>query len=187
MNCRDFRTQYAAYLDLALNAGDMQDMERHAGTCELCGKADLGVRRGLLLARNLREITPSPDFMVRLDARLVAERIAMREAAAERRRPPTLRMMSALAASLMAMGWLAQQRAPTGESWRIAASEIAPVPSLAESVPPIVRIRSAPLRNPAVVTVVNNRAQPDWMASAPVPMSAVSYTPAMNDGVVVAR
>lgn len=187
MNCRDFRSQYAAYLELVLNADDLQAMERHAATCALCGKADLGVRRALLLARNLPEITPSPDFMSRLDARLIVERIAMREAAMARTRPPTLRMMTVLAASLVTMAWLAQQRTPTGASWRIAANEFAAVPPLLVQAPPIMRIRSAPLRNPAVVTVVNSPAQPEWMTTAPVPMSAVSYTPAMNDGAVVAH
>ena len=187
MNCCAFRSQYASYLELALNVGDMQLMERHAAECGPCGRADLAVRRGLLLARNMPEITPSADFMARLDARLVVERIAMREAARDRTRPPTVRMMMVLAVSLVAMGWLAQQRAPTGESWRIAGNEFLPVRPSAGAVPPVMRIRSAPLRNPAVVTVANSSAQPEWMTTAPVAMSAVSYTPALADGARSAR
>lgn len=187
MNCRQFRTQYAAFLDVAVDIETMQAMERHVATCDRCRRMDSEVRRGLLFARNMPEITPSAGFAARLDARLVAERIAAREEALARTRPPTLRAMGVLAASLLAMGWLAQQRSPASESWRIAASEIAPMPMAEWRAVPMPRIRSAPLRNPAVVTVVSSPAQLQWMASAPVPMSAVSYMPAIADGSVVTR
>ncbi|MBI2797540.1 MAG: hypothetical protein HYX65_12640 [Gemmatimonadetes bacterium] len=182
MLCREFRAHYAAYLDVAVDAGTMQAMERHAAMCARCSRMDSAVRRGLMLARNLPEITPSARFAARLDARLVAERIAAREEALARKRPPTLRVMGVLAASLVAMGWLAGQRAPASESWRIATSEIAPIPVAEWRPAPALRIRSAPLRDPAVVTVASTSARPQWMASAPVPMSAVSYTPAIVDG-----
>ena len=47
-------------------------MREHMGVCERCARLDASVRRSLLLARNLSDIQPSPDFMQRLHARLQA-------------------------------------------------------------------------------------------------------------------
>lgn len=187
MNCRQFHARYAAYLDLAVNAEAMQAMERHAATCPRCHRLDGEVRRGLLHARNLPEITPSATFAARLDARLVAERIAAREEAVAHNRPPTLRTLGVLAASLVAMAWLAQQRPMVPEPWGITAADIAPIPSGDWRPAPMLRIRSAPLRDPAVVTLSNTPTQPGWMAGTPVPMSTVSYAPAIADGLSVTR
>ena len=47
-------------------------MREHMRACAACARLDAAVRRSLLLARNLPDIHPSPDFMQRLDARLRA-------------------------------------------------------------------------------------------------------------------
>src|SRR5262249_25048879 len=53
-----------------LTAVDMDAMRAHLGRCTNCAHQDTSVRRSLLLVRNLPVIEPSPDFMVRLNARL---------------------------------------------------------------------------------------------------------------------
>lgn len=47
-------------------------MREHMRVCARCARLDASVRRSLLLARNLPDIQPSPDFMARLEARLRA-------------------------------------------------------------------------------------------------------------------
>ncbi len=52
----------------------MQENEllEHLRACAACARLDAAVRRSLLLARNLPDIQPSPDFLERLEARLRA-------------------------------------------------------------------------------------------------------------------
>ena len=47
-------------------------MREHMRACPRCARHDAVVRRSLLIARNLPDIQPSPDFMARLEARLLA-------------------------------------------------------------------------------------------------------------------
>lgn len=45
-------------------------MREHMRACPKCARHDASIRRSLLLARNLPDIQPSPDFQARLEARL---------------------------------------------------------------------------------------------------------------------
>src|SRR5262249_47927668 len=63
-------SKHVAYVDDLLTAVDMDAMRAHLGWCTNCARQDTSVRRSLLLVRNLPVIEPSPDFMVRLNARL---------------------------------------------------------------------------------------------------------------------
>lgn len=47
-------------------------MREHMRACASCARHDAAIRRSLLLARNLPDIHPSPDFMARLESRLRA-------------------------------------------------------------------------------------------------------------------
>ncbi len=70
MDCREFRSKHVAYVDDLLAAVDMDAMRAHLEWCTNCAHQDTAVRRSLLLVRNLPVIEPSPDFMIRLNARL---------------------------------------------------------------------------------------------------------------------
>ena len=70
MDCTDFRQHHLAYLDDTLPGDLLVGAERHVRECAACAAHDTGVRRALLLARNLAPVTPSVDFAERLQARL---------------------------------------------------------------------------------------------------------------------
>jgi hypothetical protein len=70
MDCTDFRRHHLAYLDDTLPGDLLVGAERHVIECAACAAHDTGVRRALLLARNLAPVAPSADFSERLQARL---------------------------------------------------------------------------------------------------------------------
>lgn len=70
MNCRTFRKRYMAFIDGLLTERQSTDMYEHLDECVRCARRNLAMRRGLLVARNLPQIEPSPDFMGRLQVKL---------------------------------------------------------------------------------------------------------------------
>lgn len=74
MNCREFRSKHAAYVDDTLSGVDHDAMGLHRQLCDRCSQLDTRVRRALLVARNLPTIQPSAAFIQRLHARLEEER-----------------------------------------------------------------------------------------------------------------
>jgi hypothetical protein len=70
MDCRRFRDQHALLVDERCSAMQENEMREHMRACADCSRLDASVRRSLLLARNLPDITPSSDFIQRLEARL---------------------------------------------------------------------------------------------------------------------
>ena len=74
MNCREFRSKHAAFVDDTLSGVDIDTMVLHRQLCDRCSQLDTRVRRALLVARNLPTIQPSADFSQRLQARLEEER-----------------------------------------------------------------------------------------------------------------
>jgi hypothetical protein len=70
MDCREFRNKHVAFVDDLLPAAEMRAMHGHRATCPRCSRHDTAIRRSLLIVRNLPPIEPSPDFMMRLNARL---------------------------------------------------------------------------------------------------------------------
>lgn len=70
MDCRAFRERHVGFVDDTLAVVEMDEMHAHVRACPRCSRHDTAVRRSLLIARNLPRIEPSPDFMVRLNARL---------------------------------------------------------------------------------------------------------------------
>ena len=73
MNCREFRRKHDEYLDDTLSAVEMDAVSAHLRGCARCARQDTRVRRGLVLARNLPRIAPSPAFGARLQERLTHE------------------------------------------------------------------------------------------------------------------
>jgi len=70
MNCRTFRKSHVAFVDGLLDERRSAKLYEHLDRCDQCARLDTAVRRGLLVARNLPQIQPSPDFMSRLQTRL---------------------------------------------------------------------------------------------------------------------
>lgn len=121
MNCREFRSKHAAYVDDTLSGADIDAMALHRQLCERCSQLDTRVRRALLVARNLPTIQPSAAFSERLHARLAEERNAGEALRYTRdpmlpvaRRMPTGRYALILSSMIMAAGaagWLTATRA----------------------------------------------------------------------------
>src|SRR5438552_17568567 len=87
MHCREFRRKHDGFIDDTLSGVEIDAMEAHRRVCEPCSQHDTRVRRALLVARNIPQIQPSPEFSRRLYARIEQERIArdlLRSAAQER-------------------------------------------------------------------------------------------------------
>jgi len=70
MDCRSFRSQYSAYRDGhdPVLAAEMDD---HLEGCAECARYDRAVREGVEALR-LEVVSPSSDFMARLEARLAS-------------------------------------------------------------------------------------------------------------------
>lgn len=81
-------------------------MREHMQRCPACARHDTRIRRSLLLVRNLPTVEPSPEFRVKLEARLRAERLAG-EAVAPRRRRATGAVVTALAAGIAFVAYVA--------------------------------------------------------------------------------
>jgi hypothetical protein len=77
MDCQDFLARYSEYLDEVIDLEDMEQLEQHLGACDACTRYDRVMRRGLDLARTIPTITPSSDFQLRLEHRLLHVRDEM--------------------------------------------------------------------------------------------------------------
>lgn len=114
MDCGTFRDNHAAFVDGVVVDGDLVAMQGHMSSCESCAAHDTAVRRALLLFRNMPTIMPSSDFSVRLHARLCQARAERRRGAVAWQgmgsgsyRGPGVRTFTALAAGLIAAGYVA--------------------------------------------------------------------------------
>jgi anti-sigma factor RsiW len=108
MDCREFGKNHLAFVDDTLSAVDTAEVRRHLQVCTCCSRLDTRIRRGLLLARNLPVVQPSPDFVERLNARLREVGPIDRYAATTSAyRGVSIGMFSALAAGVMAATLLA--------------------------------------------------------------------------------
>ena len=71
MRCQDFLQNYSAYRD-GLDPRLAADMEDHLEVCPSCARFDRAVREGVELLQG-EVVRPSPDFMERLQARLISD------------------------------------------------------------------------------------------------------------------
>ena len=108
MDCRGFRERHVGFVDDTLPAVEMREMDEHVRACPRCARHDTAVRRGLLIVRNLPQIEPSADFMLRLNARLEELHVAG-DGRSDARHASSLASGSfaALAAGLALLGYLA--------------------------------------------------------------------------------
>jgi hypothetical protein len=165
MDCSAFRDKHLLFIDDALDERDLVAMEGHLALCEGCRRHDTAVRRGMLLCRNLPEITPSADFQARLQMRLREARSAARGHAAERLRAPLrapgLGLFAASVLGVFATGWLAVVALGLDELPR----DLVLPPAVA--VLPEPEPEAVPMSAPAVVASVST-GMPVWPAALAV-------------------
>jgi len=158
MDCRQFREKHVAFVDDVLPAIEMRAMQQHRAVCARCSRHDTAIRRSLLLVRNLPPIEPSPDFMVRLNARLEQLGPSSRvDVVAPRPQLPTAATFAALAAGVVVVAYMALETTHYFGRPMVAAPSVAAVaPSLEiapASLPPI-EPGPAPSANAAFVVSV---------------------------------
>jgi hypothetical protein len=108
MHCREFRDKHVAFVDDLLPAFEMDAMRRHLDTCSGCARQDSLVRRSLLLVYNLRPIEASPEFIVRLNARIAELGPVSRDDVVRSRSSfRSAVSVAALAAGMVAVAYLA--------------------------------------------------------------------------------
>lgn len=109
MDCRTFQKNHVAYVDDLLPAVHMEAMHRHRRDCATCGRHDSLERRALMLARSLPRIDPSPEFSMRLNARLRADVPAL--ALAPRLSPSRALVAATACAAVLAVAAIAGRSA----------------------------------------------------------------------------
>jgi hypothetical protein len=70
MDCREFRENHTLFVDLMCSGVAEAEMRAHMRECASCSHHDMVIRRSLMLIRSLPSIELSPDFRMRLEARL---------------------------------------------------------------------------------------------------------------------
>jgi hypothetical protein len=102
MNCRAFRDAHVDLTDGTLPLAARTAARAHLDVCATCARFDAGVRRSLLLARNLAPVVPSAGFRQRLAQRIARERATTRSTSAVRR--PGGRSLAAVISLAFAAG-----------------------------------------------------------------------------------
>lgn len=74
MDCREFLLRYSDYDDSLIPAAEAERFSAHLSGCSSCARYDRVLRKGRMLARQLPRPEPSPDFMPRLQRRLLQVR-----------------------------------------------------------------------------------------------------------------
>lgn len=73
MDCKEFTTKHAAFIDDTLPGFQMAAMREHLTACARCARRDAEVRRALFLLKNLPPVQVSDGFQDKLRARISAE------------------------------------------------------------------------------------------------------------------
>lgn len=97
MDCKQFTTRHAAFIDDTLPGFLMAAMREHLADCARCGRRDAEVRRALFLLKNLPSVQVSDGFQDKLRARISAEGPAYQG----KRASPAISMKWATAAMLL--------------------------------------------------------------------------------------
>ena len=74
MDCRAYRQLHGDWVDNVLDPTEGDALARHVIDCAPCARFDTLARRALMVARSAPQIELSPDFSVRLAARIAEER-----------------------------------------------------------------------------------------------------------------
>ena len=106
MDCKEFTTHHAAFIDDTLPGFRMAAMREHLTACTRCANRDTEIRRSLFLLKNLPPIHVSDGFQEKLRARITAEGPAYQGA---RTRSPRYMPWAVAAAAVVALagmkGW----------------------------------------------------------------------------------
>ena len=110
MDCKEFTTRHAAFIDDTLPGFQMAAMREHQTACARCARRDADVRRALFLLKNLPPVQVSDGFQDKLRARISSEGPAYQP-----RRSPYAGSVKWAAAALMlvAVGGVASWPAKT--------------------------------------------------------------------------
>ena len=73
MDCKEFATKHAAFIDDTLPGFQMAAMREHLTACARCARRDAEVRRALFLLKNLPPVKVSEGFQDKLRERISAE------------------------------------------------------------------------------------------------------------------
>ena len=70
MNCHEVKELSSAYLDQKLAPSQISSFEKHLNVCASCREEVEGLRKTISLIGSLDEIETSPNFLVKLNAKL---------------------------------------------------------------------------------------------------------------------
>lgn len=111
MDCKEFSTRHAAFIDDTLPGFQMSAMREHLTACAKCARRDTEIRRSLFLLKNLPPIQVSDGFQDKLRARITAEGPAFQS---RRSTSPRYMTWAVAAAALVALagmkGWYDHDR-----------------------------------------------------------------------------
>ena len=169
MDCREFRNKHVAFVDDLLPAVEMDAMRRHLIICSGCARQDTRVRRSLLIVRNLPPIETSPDFMRRLNERIVQlGPVSRTDYVKTGANYVTTMATVALAAGLVAVSYLAVET-----NRYFAATDTAPVAPVIAVSPELPAIPPASMANAALASVPTGI--PVWPAVLMVGQSPMRF------------
>jgi anti-sigma factor RsiW len=135
MDCRTFKKKHAAFLDDTLPGIETAAMQEHLRVCARCAGHDAGIRRSLLLLRNLPPLEVSSDFTQRLRARIAVEQQRHTTSVATfHARGPSLGAFLGVACGLIAVGVL---------TLAVASHDVPPAPVFSVRTAPAAAITSA--------------------------------------------
>lgn len=155
MDCSQFRDNHVAFVDDTLAGIELVRMQRHIAECATCAGHDAGVRRALLVFRNIPRIDCSPDFSAKLEARI--RETALAESLGSSTRNARIGGVAAVVVSALLLGYVIKSL-PAAEAGRdiVMPPVVATVPALE-----IPHMESA---GPAIVASVST-GLPIWTAA----------------------
>lgn len=120
MDCQEFLARYSDYDDSRLPPGEASRFEGHLSTCASCARYDRVLRKGRMVARQLR-VEPTSDFMLRLDQRLWRESHGRTPPQRPGQAAGALAAVTVLLVAAAAVGLLGSRAAEPGSpEWRAA-------------------------------------------------------------------
>ena len=155
MDCSQFRDNHVAFVDDTLAGIELVRMQRHLTECDSCAAHDASIRRALLLFRNIQRIDCSPDFSLRLEARI--RETALEESTIPSRRNARIGGVATILVSALLLGYVIRSL-PGAEAGRdiVMPPVFATIPAL-----DIPHVESA---GPAIVASVST-GLPIWTAA----------------------
>lgn len=184
--CSELLARHGDYLDGMLAAHEAARLQWHMSVCCSCARYDRIVRRGIDLAREVPDITPTPDFEQRLQHRL--HHVQGVVIAGESRAPAGAVATFAVAGLIALLAWSPLLLDGANEPGTIATAERATPRNPAPGLPPL------PARTPllsgagdlwepaAAVSPLSSGEMVRILATFPGPYSPLVVTPPVHGG-----